>query len=431
MTGSGPFDGQRSPQSIGAVTAWLREQGLGRDAVSYRLRDWLISRQRAWGAPIPIVHCEEHGEVPVPEGELPVLLPEDLDFTPRGESPLAKHEGFVKTECPRCGRPARRETDTMDTFVDSSWYFLRYPHLDPERAIDPQAVDRWLPADQYTGGVEHAILHLLYSRFVTKVLHDEGLLGFREPFLRLRNQGQVVYDGAAMSKSRGNLVEPMPLVDRFGADTVRVTMLFANGFEDDVDWKNVSPEGVHHWLGRVWRAVWDAASRDAAGGGGQGDPETLRRATHRRIASVTEDLPRYKFNTAIARLMELTNEIRATLDGGAAAREAATALVQMMAPLAPFIAEELWREALGGASSVHTSAWPAFDPELARADSVTLVVQVDGKVRDRIDVPADASEEACREAAMASDRARRAVGDREIARVIVRAPRLVSIVTGG
>ncbi|MGH2765628.1 MAG: class I tRNA ligase family protein, partial [Actinomycetota bacterium] len=425
MVRSGQFDGTPSPGGIPRVIAWLDEQGKGRAAVSFRIRDWLISRQRYWGAPIPIVHCPTCGEVPVPEGDLPVVLPDDVDFSLTGESPLAKHDGFVHVTCPRCGGAATRETDTVDTFVDSSWYYYRY--LSPgedTRAFDPEAVTRWMPVGQYTGGIEHAILHLLYSRFVTKVLNDMGLVPFREPFPRLLNQGQVIMDGAAMSKSRGNIVEPMPLVEKWGADAIRVTMLFANKPEDDIDWADVSPEGVRSWLERVWRAVHDAA------GGEGGDPEPLRRFTHRTIERVTELYDGYRFNVAVARLMELTNEVRAAVDRGAPAREAATALVQMVAPMAPFIAEELWREVLGGRESVHGRAWPGFDPDLARLETVTLVVQVDGRVRDRIEVPADVSQEEAERLARSSENALRVIGERRVARVIARPPRLVNLVTG-
>jgi len=431
MVNSGPFDGVRSPESIGEVIGWLEEQGKGKAAVTYRLRDWLISRQRYWGAPIPIVHCPEHGEVAVPEEELPVLLPDDVDFRPGGESPLARHEGFVNATCPTCGKRARRDTDTMDTFVDSSWYFFRYCSPgDPDRAFDPEGVARWMPVSQYTGGVEHAILHLLYSRFFTKVLYDMGLVGFTEPFPRLMNQGQVIYGGASMSKSKGNVVEPMPLVERWGADTMRLTMLFAGPFEDDIDWKLIAPDperrpGVNAWLGRVHAAVFEAAGRDAP------EPLELRRLTHRTIRGVTEDLERFRFNVAISKLQVLSNEIRAVLDQGGGAREAATALVLMLAPLAPFAAEELWREALGNPESVHRAAWPAFDPGLAAVERVTMVVQVDGKVRDRLEVDASSTDEACRELALVSEKARRAIDGREVARVIVRAPRLVNIVTAG
>src|ERR671919_293845 len=431
MVNSGPFDGVGSPESIEQVTRWLEEQGRGRHAVTYRLRDWLISRQRYWGAPIPIVHCPVHGEVAVPDDQLPVLLPDDVDFRPGGESPLARHPTWKHTTCPVGGEEAVRDTDTMDTFVDSSWYFFRYcsPH-EERQAFDPELVERWMPVDQYTGGIEHAILHLLYFRFFTKVFHDTGLVSFVEPTLRLMNQGQVIYGGASMSKSKGNIVEPMPLVERWGADTMRLTMLFAGPFEDDIDWKLIAPDperrpGVNSWLGRVFAAVQEAFDRDGE------EPEALRRVTHRTIKGVTEDLEDFRFNVAIAKLMVLTNEIRSALDAGAGGREASTALVQMMAPMAPFVAEELWRETLGNEASVHVAAWPAFDAALAAEDSVVLVVQVDGHVRDRIDVSPDASEEQCRELALASERALKAVDGHEIRRVIVRAPRLVNLVTRG
>jgi leucyl-tRNA synthetase len=431
MVNSGPFDGVRSPESIGAVIDWLEERGIGRRAVSFRLRDWLISRQRYWGAPIPIVHCPDDGEVPVPDDQLPVVLPHDVDFRPGGESPLARHDAFVNTTCPRCGKPARRDTDTMDTFVDSSWYYFRYCSPDEERrAFDPVRVERWMPVSQYVGGIEHAILHLLYCRFFTKVLYDIGMVGFTEPMLRLMNQGQVIFGGASMSKSKGNIVEPMPLVERWGADTMRLMMLFAGPFEDDIDWKLIAPDrdrrpGVTTWLGRVHAAVWDAADRDAE------DPESLRRLTHRTIRGVTEDLERFRFNVAVSKLQVLTNELRSTLDAGHGGREAASALVLMLAPMAPFVTEELWREALGNAESVHLAAWPEHDDALAREDTVTLVVQVDGRVRDRIEVEAGASAERCRELAMASENARRAVDGREIRHVVVREPRLVNLVTAG
>ncbi len=411
------------------MIAWLEEQDKGQGAITFRLRDWLISRQRYWGAPIPIVHCPEHGEVAVPDDQLPVLLPDDVDFRPGGESPLARHEGFVNTVCPICGEPAKRDTDTMDTFVDSAWYYYRY--CSPEDAsgpFDPAAVERWMPVDQYIGGVEHAILHLLYCRFFTKVLFDMGMVGFTEPMERLMNQGQVIFGGASMSKSKGNIVEPMPLVERWGADSIRLNILFAGPFEDDIDWKLIAPDpekrpGVTTWLGRVFAAVGEACERDAP------DPEQLRRLTHRTIRAVTDDMERFRFNVAISKLQVLTNGMRSALDAGEGAREAATALVVMLAPLAPFATEELWREVLGNPTSVHLASWPSFDEALARDETVTLVVQVDGKVRDRIEVAADAGEETCRELALASDKARRALDGREIANVIVRPPRLVNLVT--
>ncbi|HSJ50659.1 MAG TPA: leucine--tRNA ligase [Actinomycetota bacterium] len=430
MVNSGPFDGEPSPESIAKVTAWLEREGRGRATVTYRLRDWLISRQRYWGAPIPIVHCERCGEVAVPDDQLPVLLPDDVDFQPGGESPLARHPTWKKVTCPSCGRDAERDTDTMDTFVDSSWYYFRYcsPGYEdgPFRRED---VDRWMPVEQYVGGVEHAILHLLYSRFVTKALFDMGMVGFTEPFLRLMNQGQVIFAGASMSKSKGNIVEPMPIVDRWGADSARLMILFAGPFEDDIDWQLIAPDpdkrpGVTSWLGRMFAAVQQAAERNVP------DPDGLTRVTHRTIRGVTEDLERFRFNTAISKLMVLTNEMRSTLDAGGGARDAAEVLVQMVAPFAPFVSEELWREVLRHGSSVHLSSWPSFDPSLAAEDTVILVVQVDGKVRDRVEVEADASEERCEQIARASENAQRAVAGRPIRQVVVRAPRLVNLVTG-
>jgi leucyl-tRNA synthetase len=431
MVNSGPFDGVRSPEGIGSVIEWLEAEGKGRAAVSYRLRDWLISRQRYWGAPIPMIHCSNCGEVPVPEEDLPVVLPDDVDFSPQGESPLAKHEGFVGVSCPRCGSAARRETDTMDTFVDSSWYFLRYPSLEPDRPFSEEAVARWMPVDQYTGGIEHAILHLLYSRFITKVLHDLDLVPFTEPFQKLLNQGMVINEGAALSKSRGNVVEPLPLIERWGADTIRVAMLFAGPPEDDIDWATVSPFGVHKWLGRVWRAVQEAAIAPVDAARAR-DLDPLRRLTHRTIKDVTEDYERFAFNVVVAKLMTLTNELQRALDAGSlsgSVREAAESLVSMLAPMAPHITEELWREALDHSESVHRGPWPSFDETLARDELVVMVVQVDGKVRDRIEMPAGSDEDACRERALVSDRVRRSVGERRIERVVVRPPRLVNVVT--
>jgi leucyl-tRNA synthetase len=429
MVRSGPFDGQPSPASIAKVTAWLEEQGRGRAAISFRLRDWLISRQRYWGAPIPIVHCERCGEVAVPDDQLPVLLPEDVDFQPGGESPLARHPTWKHVPCPSCGGDAERDADTMDTFVDSSWYPFRYCSPGYEGGpFRPEDVARWMPVSQYTGGVEHAILHLLYVRFFTKVLHDLGLISFLEPFPKLMNQGQVVYGGGSMSKTKGNIVEPMPLVERWGADSMRLIMLFAGPFEDDIDWKLIAGDpdrrpGVSSWLGRVFAVVGEAVERDAA------EPDSLIRLTHRTVKGVTEDLERFRFNTAISKLMVLTNEMRSTLDAGGGAIGAAGALAQMLAPFAPFAAEELWREVMGNGSSVHTSRWPGHDPSLAAESTVTLVIQVDGKVRDKTEVPADTDEAVALQIARASERARGAIGDREVVREIVRPPGLVNLVT--
>ena len=432
MVDSGPFDGEPSPASIAKVTAWLEQEGRGEATVNFRLRDWLLSRQRYWGAPIPIVHCPACGEVPVPDDELPVLLPDDADFQLGGESPLARHPTWKHVRCPSCAGEATRDTDTMDTFVDSSWYLFRYcsPGYEggPFRRED---VDRWMPVGQYTGGVEHAILHLLYTRFFTKVLYDLGMVGFTEPFPRLMNQGQVIYDGASMSKSKGNIVEPMPIVERWGADTMRLIMLFAGPFEDDIDWKLIAGDdpdrrpGVHSWLGRVFAAVGDAVQR----GDASPEPDALVRLTHKTIAGVTDDLDRFRFNTAISKLQVLTNEMRTTLDAGGGALGAGRALVQMLAPFAPFAAEELWRVELGEPASVHRSSWPSFDPALVVEDTVTMVFQVDGKLRDKAEVPADIDEAGALELARGSDRVRAAIDGREVVKEVVRVPKLVNLVT--
>ena len=430
MVNSGPFDGVRSPESIGEVIAWLEQQGKGKPAVSYRLRDWLISRQRYWGSADPHRPLSRARRGCRPRGAAPGGAPGRRRL-PSGRRVAARPPRDVRQrDLPHVWGPARRDTDTMDTFVDSSWYYFRYCSPgDERRPFEPDQVARWMPVTQYVGGVEHAILHLLYCRFFTKVLHDLGLVAFTEPMLRLMNQGQVIFGGASMSKSKGNIVEPMPLVERWGADTMRLMMLFAGPFEDDIDWKLIeSPPnkrpGVNSWLGRVFGVVGDAVTREAE------DPEALRRFTHRCIKEVTEDMERFRYNTAISKLMVLSNQMRTSLDAGGGAREAASALTQMLAPLAPFAAEELWRVELGHPESVHRSSWPTYDPDLAREERVTLVLQVDGKVRGRVEVDADASEEACRALALASEGVQRAVGDRPVAQVVVRAPRLVNVVTG-
>ena len=433
MVNSGPFDGEPSPASIAKVTTWLEKEGRGRSSVRYRLRDWLISRQRYWGAPIPIIHCPTDGEVAVPDDQLPVLLPEDADFQLGGESPLARHPTWKHVTCPSCGGEAERDTDTMDTFVDSSWYFLRYcsPSYDGG-AFRREDVERWMPADQYTGGVEHAILHLLYCRFITKALHDLGMVSFVEPFPKLMNQGQVIYGGASMSKSLGNVVEPMPIVERWGADSMRLIMLFAGPFEDDIDWKLIAGDpnrrpGVTSWLGRVFGAVGDAVER----GSDAEEPAELVRLTHKTIKGVTDDMERFRFNTAISKLMVLTNEMRATLEAGGAARGAARALTLMLAPFAPFAAEELWRVDLGESSSTWVAAWPSFDPAMTVEELVTMIVQVDGKLRDKLEVSADISEQDALAGARAAEGARRALAGREVLKEIVRAPKLVNFVTAG
>ncbi len=432
MVNSGPFDGTPVPEGIPKVIAWLEETGRGRRAVNYRLRDWLISRQRYWGTPIPIVYCEGCGTVPVPYEDLPVLLPEDVDFMPTGESPLKYHEGFRRTRCPRCQGPAERETDTMDTFVDSSWYQYRYlsPHED-RAPFDPEQVAYWCPVDQYTGGAEHAVMHLLYTRFFTKALADLGLLPFREPMLRLFNQGVILgEDGEKMSKSRGNVVDPDEQVARYGADVVRAYLMFMRPWEEGGPWSSRDIEGVARFLRRVWDLVAGPAE-SRAGPWPDDQVLELRRRTHRTIRKVTEDFERFGFNTALAALMELTNHlyrVRDRLAGSPAWEEAVRSLVLMLAPVAPHLAEELW-ERLGGAYSVHTQAWPTYDPELARTPEVTLVVQVDGRVRDRVTVPEDLPEAEARALALASERVRQHLNGRVVKDVVYVPGKVVNIVS--
>jgi leucyl-tRNA synthetase len=445
LVNSGPIDGLPKAGAIRRITEILEERGLGKAAVSYRLRDWLVSRQRFWGTPIPIVHCPSCGEIPVPDDQLPVVLPDlrGQDLVPKGVSPLAAASDWVNVECPKCGGLARRDTDTMDTFVDSSWYFLRYcspNYLDGP--FDVEAVRRWCPVDQYVGGVEHAILHLLYARFVTKFLADMGLLEFSEPFTRLLNQGQVINRGRAMSKSLGNGVDLGEQVAAHGVDAIRLTMVFASPPEDDIDWADVSPAASVKFLGRVWRLASDVAAAEAAAAGADGaaadgagpaagDIE-LRKVTHRSIAEFTRLVERFRFNVAVARLMELVTAARRVIDSGAGAgdpavREAAETAAVLLSLFAPYTAEECW-ELLGHPPSVAMVPWPAADPALLVRESVTSVVQVAGKVRDRLQVPPDISEDELRLLALAAPAVARALGGRGIRKVIVRAPKLVNIV---
>jgi leucyl-tRNA synthetase len=393
-------------------------------AESYRLRDWLVSRQRYWGTPIPIIHCGRCGEVPVPDDDLPVRLPDDgYDLRPPdGRSPLASATHWVEVTCPACKGEARRDTDTMDTFVDSSWYFLRYP--DPsyvDGPADPAGVARWLPVDHYVGGRPHATVHLLYARFMTKVLHDLGLLPFTEPFRRLTTPGQVTMNGKAMSKTLGNVVNLGDQLDSYGPDAVRVTMLFAGPPEDDIDWADVAPAAAVKWLARVERLVSSVGPASAA-------DEGTRRAVHRLVADVTDLMERTRLNVAIARLMELTTLLTRADPADAAVREGAEALVRMLACFAPFTAEECW-ERLGHEPSVLAAGWPVADPALLTEETVTCVVQVDGRVRDRLPVPPDIDEADLGALALRSDKVRQALGDAEPTRVVVKAPKVVNIVT--
>jgi leucyl-tRNA synthetase len=425
---SGLLNGLGVEDAKGRMIEWLEENGKGKAAITYRLRDWLISRQRYWGTPIPIIYCDSCGTVPVPEEDLPVLLPEDAEFMPTGESPLKRDPGFYNTECPRCGGSATRETDTMDTFVDSSWYWYRYlsPH-DAERPWDPEKGEEWLPVDIYTGGIEHAILHLMYARFWTKAMRDLGLVGFDEPFDRLYNQGIILgEDAEKMSKSRGNVVNPQAIVDRYGADALRDFLMFIGPWDQGGPWDGRGIEGVSRFLRRSLSLTGDGDPS-----GAEADPSELARRTNRTVKKVTEDLEAFRFNTAIAALMENTNYLLA-IKGEVGEEEWADALrafTLVLAPFAPHHAEEMWG-ALGEPYSVHEQAWPAWDETLIRAEEITLVVQVNGKLRDRIEVPADITEEAAKELALSSVRVKPHVEGRELRKSVYVPGRLVNLVVG-
>ena len=443
MVNSGPFDGLPSKEGIERIIEYMEEKGIGRRRVNYRLRDWLISRQRYWGTPIPIVYCPTCGTVPVPEDQLPVLLPEDAEFRPTGESPLKLHHGFLHTTCPQCGGPAERETDTMDTFICSSWYFLRYTSPgEKDRPWDPERVRYWMPVDQYMGGAEHAVMHLLYARFWIKALRDCGLLDFDEPFLRLFNQGIITYGGMKMSKSKGNVVNPDDYVQKMGADTVRAYLMFIGPWDQGGDWSDQGIAGVSRFLNRVWNLIEKSrAEGEIIAGAYQpalavdtSDKATreLARATHKTIRRVTEDIERFHFNTMLAALMEFSNYL-GSLQGTAVARTpawtaAVDTLLLLLAPAAPHMTEELWSR-LGRPYSIHSQAWPRWDPQLAAEEMITLVVQVDGRVRERLSVPASISEEEARSQALASPQVRRFLDGRTVANVVYVPGRLVNIVT--
>jgi leucyl-tRNA synthetase len=464
LINSGSFTGMSAAEGIRAITAHLAERGMGGPAVTYKIRDWLVSRQRYWGAPIPIVYCDVHGPQPVPEEELPVLLPREVDFAPTGVSPLQSHAAFLAATCPVGGEPARRETDTMDTFVDSSWYYLRYCSPTYEAGPwDPEAMRHWMPVDLYTGGAEHAVLHLLYSRFFVKALRDMGLLEFDEPFLALRNQGQILgADHHRMSKSRGNVVNPDDLVAQYGADTVRLFLLFVGPWDQGGPWSPTGIEGVWRFLGRVWSLAQIPAAEservpaptvpglppfnpmtgEIPGSGGtsadlllatiDGASRELLRVTHQTIVAVTEDYAGLHFNTAISRLMELTSALAGMRDQGLtgteAYREAIDTLLLLLAPAAPHIAEELW-ERRGRPYSIHRQAWPVADPALAAADRIELPVQVDGKLRERLLVAPDTPEAEIERLALASPRVQAHLDGRPPARVVHIPGRMVNIVT--
>jgi leucyl-tRNA synthetase len=430
---SGPLDGLGKAEAINQMIELLRERGTGDSATNYRLRDWLISRQRYWGTPIPIIHCEKCGEIPVPEDQLPVELPstEGLDLSPKGVSPLATAQEWVNVPCPNCGAPALRDTDTMDTFVDSSWYFLRYADSQNSKAaFDPAKVAGWLPVDQYVGGVTHAILHLLYARFWVKVAHDMGLVDFVEPFTRLLNQGMVLKDGSAMSKSRGNLVRLTDELEINGVDAIRLSMVFAGPPEDDIDWAEVSPSGSKKFLARAWRLAGDVSS--PVGADVTAGDLSLRKATHKAIRDAELSVESMRFNVLVARVMELVNATRKAIDSGCgptdpAVREAVETVAIMLSVVCPYTAEDIWMR-LGHAPTVARASWPSVDPTLLVEDLVTCVVQIAGKIKDKLQVSPDISQTELETLALASPEVVSALEGLEIRMVVVRAPKLVNIV---
>jgi len=439
LVNSGRFDGTPASEAIEAITAWLEEEGKGEAAVNYRLRDWLVSRQRYWGAPIPIVYCPDCGTVPVPEDQLPVELPDVEDYAPQGRSPLAAAEDWVATDCPQCGGPARRETDTMDTFVDSSWYFIRY--LDPRNSEAPwsrEVAAHWMPVDQYIGGVEHAILHLMYARFFTKALADMGQLDVQEPFTNLFAQGMITRDGAKMSKSRGNTISPADYIERYGADSARTYICFMGPPERGGDWTDEGVEGVHRFLARLWRLCEEVDRLTAADGEPGGEPEGGARAllakAHWAIDKVSRDFERgFQFNTAIAAVMELVNEAYRVKDGiyGDSAGEAclrfATATAaSLVFPFAPHLGTEVYERLTG--ERVWEQPWPQADPRLLASETVDVVVQVNGKLRDRIEVAADAPEEEMVRLARESERVRRHLDGKQVVKEVVVPGKLVNLV---
>jgi leucyl-tRNA synthetase len=433
LINSGSLNGLSKNEAIAKIIEELAAKDAAIAAKNYRLRDWLISRQRFWGTPIPIIHCQSCGEVPVPEDQLPVELPDatGIDLKPKGTSPLGAIESWVNVPCPKCGAAAKRDADTMDTFFDSSWYFLRYTSVDRhDVAFDKKAVETWLPVDQYVGGVTHAILHLLYSRFFTKVLHDLGHLNFTEPFTKLLNQGMVLMDGSAMSKSRGNLVRLSDELATHGVDAIRLAMVFAGPPEDDVDWADVSPSGSVKFLNRAWRISGDVTSKPGV------DFKTgdlaLRKVVHKSLHDISFAVESFRFNVAIARVMELVNATRKAIDSGCgpadpAVREAAEAIAISLSLVAPFTAEEMW-ENLGHKPAVALAGWPTVDPALLEADSVTAILQINGKILERIEVSPNISDSDLEKLALANPAIDAAVKGGQIKKIITRAPKLVNIV---
>jgi len=433
VVNSGSITGLGKDEAIAAIIKELADKKVGKATKNYRLRDWLISRQRFWGTPIPIVHCDKCGLVPVPENQLPVELPDakGLDLKPKGSSPLGAASDWVNVKCPKCNAPAKRDADTMDTFVDSSWYFLRYTSVNHhDVAFDKKAVDTWLPVDQYVGGVTHAILHLLYSRFFTKVLHDLGMLSFTEPFTRLLNQGMVLMDGSAMSKSRGNLVKLSDELDKHGVDAIRVSLVFAGPPEDDIDWNDVSPAGSLKFLNRAWRISQDITSK-AGADFKKGDLE-LRKVTHKALSDIELAVESFRFNVVIARIMELVNATRKAIDSGcgagdAAVREAAEAIAITLSLVAPYTAEDMW-EKLGHKPAIANAGWPTIDKSLLGADNVIAILQINGKIKDRIEVSPNITKDELEKLAKENPEIKAALIGADIKKIIAVAPKLVNFV---
>ncbi len=412
---SAQFDGVTNNEAKKKIAEWMEKTNIGKRTVNWRLRDWLISRQRYWGTPIPVIYCEKCGVVPVPEKDLPVILPKKVEFTGKGGSPLASVKEFTDVKCPKCGGRARRETDTMATFIDSSWYFLRFcsPKYD-KGPFDKEDVKYWMPVDQYIGGIEHAVLHLLYSRFFTKFLQDISLLNFNEPFQRLLTQGMVLKDGEVMSKSRGNIVDPDEIIAKYGADTMRLFILFAAPPDTELEWEERGTEGAFRFLNRVWRIQENLEEK--------ADPELIKLA-HKTIKKVTEDISEFKFNTAIAGMMELVNAIYQS----GADKEVFSALVLLLSPIAPHFCEELW-QVLGNKGSILKAGWPKFDPKMLVEENITIVIQVNGKVRSKIEVPAGITDEELKGLVLGDERVKPWLEGKPVKNIVIVPKRLVSIV---
>ncbi|MCL2706882.1 MAG: leucine--tRNA ligase [Dehalococcoidia bacterium] len=432
IVNSGHFNGMESTAAKTAIAEYVEQQGWGRRVVSYKLRDWLVSRQRYWGAPIPAVYCDKCGIVPVPEKDLPVLLPDDVEFKATGESPLKYCKSFVDTNCPNCGEAARRETDTMDTFMCSSWYFMRYtsPHF-AQGAFDTDAIIKWMPTDIYTGGAEHAVMHLFYSRFFLKALRDMGLVHFGEPFKRLFNQGTVTRDHQKMSKSKGNVVNPDKYVSELGADTVRAYLMFIGPWEQGGDWDDSGIMGLSRWLGRIWSMALDKYDEVGCAAEGTQAAKDMFRLMHQTIRSVTEDMDRLRFNTMISSLMEYSNYLAKIREAGSVNvteyREAVSVLLRLLAPTAPHFTEEVWSR-LGYAYSIHNQRWPEWDSVIAQDEEILLVVQVNGKVRDKVTAPAGVTEDEAKSLALNSSKVQCFTAGKTLTQVVYVPGKLVNIV---